>query len=213
MRDADVRAALLSELTAHYQQHDPTTLIVQEMGIWAGTVRIDVAAINGELIGFEIKSERDTLERLPYQAEIYSHVFDRLILVTGRTHLNKAATIIPEWWSILGAVEGLGGVELRVEREGKENPKIDPLILVQLLWKDEAIAVLAKHGLARGYRTKRAPLIYERLATGLPLPILRDEVRAVLKSRCRWLGKPVGDETQVPIDADFDPSGAVARTT
>ena len=210
MRDADVRAALLRELTTHYQQHDPSTLIVQEMGIWSGTVRIDVAAINGRLTGFEIKSDRDTLGRLPYQAQIYSHVFDRLILVTGRKHIKKAAAIIPKWWSILGAVEGRSGIELRIEREGKENPKIDPLLLAQLLWKDEALGVLDKYDLARGYRSKRAPLIYARVANELPLATLRDEVRAVLKARAQWLGKPVGDEGQMAIHTQTDPGSAAS---
>jgi hypothetical protein len=68
------------------------------MGIWSGSVRIDVAVINGELTGYELKSDRDTLERLPLQAELYSRVFDRLILVVGKRHAKKAIEHIPEWW-------------------------------------------------------------------------------------------------------------------
>jgi len=168
-----------------------------------------VAVINGELHGYEIKSERDTLERLPYQAEIYSRVFDKVVLVTSRRHIQKACAFIPKWWGILGAVQGRNGVDLTFERKSKVNPKIDPRLVAELLWKDEAIAVLAKHDLARGYKTKRAPQIYERLANELPLPMLRDEVRAILKARVQWLGKPVGDESQMPIDVDLDPSSAI----
>ena len=56
------------------------------MGVWSGTVRIDVAVLNGEMCGYEIKSDRDTLERLPFQIEIYSKEFDKLTLVVGRRH-------------------------------------------------------------------------------------------------------------------------------
>ena len=64
MRDRDVRQALLAHL-AELHAGDPDTRIVEEMGVWCGTARIDVAVVNGELCGFELKSERDTLERLP----------------------------------------------------------------------------------------------------------------------------------------------------
>jgi hypothetical protein len=204
MRDADVRAALLRELESEYRD-DPGTRIVQEMGVWAGTVRIDVAVINGELNGYELKSERDTLERLPYQAEIYSRVFDRVVLVTGRRHIQKACAVIPKWWGILGAIQGKDGIELTLEREGDANPEIDPHIVAQLLWKDEAIAVLEKHGLARGYRTKRARLIYERLAEELPLAILGEDVRAALKCRGQWLRQMVTYQLDVPVDPKLNP--------
>ena len=77
MRDSDVRKAVLATLD---QKHagDHNTRIVEEMGVWAGSVRIDIAVINGELCGFELKSDRDTLARLPTQADIYSRVFDRI---------------------------------------------------------------------------------------------------------------------------------------
>ena len=69
MRDIDVRQAVKSYLKALHED-DPATRIVEEMGIWAGSVRIDIAVINGELSGFELKSDSDTLQRLPLQADI-----------------------------------------------------------------------------------------------------------------------------------------------
>ena len=56
MRDIDVRRAVRKKLGEQYA-HDPDTRIVEEMGIWSGTVRIDIAIINGELNGFELKSD------------------------------------------------------------------------------------------------------------------------------------------------------------
>jgi hypothetical protein len=48
--------------------------MLDEFGLEHGEVRVDVAVINGELHGYEIKSERDTLERLPRQVKAYSAV-------------------------------------------------------------------------------------------------------------------------------------------
>ena len=68
-------------------QNDPQTLIVEELGIRQGAARVDVAVVNGSLHGYEIKSARDTLERLPKQSELYSSVFDTITLVTAENHL------------------------------------------------------------------------------------------------------------------------------
>lgn len=73
MGDSEVRDAVLSKLDRQYFG-DRHTRIVEEMGIWSGSVRIDIAVINGQLHGYELKSARDTLQRLPTQAELYSKV-------------------------------------------------------------------------------------------------------------------------------------------
>src|SRR5262245_6458552 len=100
MRDSDVRAAT-KRMLASLHAGDPFTRIVEEMGVWSGSVRIDVAVINGELHGYELKSERDTLERLPAQAGLYSQVFDRVTLVTADRHLKIAKKTIPRWWGVI----------------------------------------------------------------------------------------------------------------
>ena len=56
MRDRDVRCAVMAYLD-RLHAGDADTRVVQEMGIWSGSVRVDIAVINGELHGFELKSE------------------------------------------------------------------------------------------------------------------------------------------------------------
>ena len=46
-------------------------MILDELGICRGRVRIDLTVVNGLLHGYEIKSERDTLARLETQADLY----------------------------------------------------------------------------------------------------------------------------------------------
>src|ERR1700712_292570 len=104
MRDFDVRSAVRQRLQALHAD-DPNTRIVEEMGVWSGSVRIDLAVINGELAGYELKSDRDTLERLPLQSRLYSRVFDRVTLVASGRHLDKATIRIPDWWGVVEAIE------------------------------------------------------------------------------------------------------------
>lgn len=188
MRDRDVRAILLDHLT---QEHgsDPSTRIVEEMGVWSGSARIDVAVINGELAGFELKSERDTLARLPLQVEIYNLVFDRLSLVTTDRHAEKAKPVIPEWWGISLVQSHPEGLSILDVRRAEPNPARDPLILAQMLWREEAIQLLDQYDLAAGFRSKSAPAIHSRLAEKLSLADLASGVRTALKARSGWLGQ------------------------
>lgn len=211
MRDADVRRAVLGGLAIHHAD-DANTRVVEEMGIWSGSVRIDVAVINGELSGYELKSDRDTLERLPAQAELYSKVFDKLYLVVGSKHEGKARRIIPRWWGVIVASMGSDGVKLRTAREPKTNPGLEPLSVAQLLWRDEALGVLEEYGQAKGFRSKSVAEIHRRLAGVVPLDDLSREVRAVLKRRQGWLRQAISDQRHVPINADLDPGGAATGT-
>jgi hypothetical protein len=206
MRDRDVRRALLDHL---HELHagDPDTRIVEEMGVWCGTARIDVAVVNGELCGFELKSERDTLERLPLQAEVYGLVFDRVSLVTTDRHLRKAATIVPNWWGTYIVREAIdGSTKLKRTRAPKPNPNRDPMVLAQLLWRSEVLTLLDQHGLAAGYRSKSARVLYERLATHLKLNELALGVRQALKARTQWLGQVGADTVNMAVNADPHPS-------
>lgn len=207
MRDRDVRAAVRAKLNTKYGG-DPSSRIVEEMGVWSGSVRIDLAVINGELSGFELKSDRDTLDRLPFQADLYSRVFDRVELIVGSRHADRAAKLVPDWWAITIATMKDGAVKLRsmAGYPGRKNPNPEPYLIAQLLWKDEALAVLDAHNLSRGFRSKPIKKLHERLAISLPLKTLSHEVRETLKRRPQhWLGQQVPDQLNMPIDADLDP--------
>jgi hypothetical protein len=210
MHDSDVRSAVLGWLVAKFAG-DPRTRIVEEMGIWSGTVRIDVAVINGELHGFELKSARDTLARLEHQASLYSQVFDRVTLVAAQSHLDKAFKQIPNWWGV-ACVTMPANKEpsLRFVRRARRNPQPEPIQLARLLWRAEAIDVLGKHGLSRGFKSAPAEKLALRLAECLTLRQLAQEVRDTLKSRVGWLGQTCGHERDVPVGCDGSPHGATA---
>ena len=156
-------------------------VILDELGLCQGDVRVDVAVVNGELSGFEIKSPADTLARWPKQRRLYSKVVDRAWLVASEKTLGAAA--VPEWWGLIKIVQTRERLGLRVVREAAMNPRPHAYSIARLLWRDEAIAALDGLGRARGVRTKRRALAWRRLADEAPLDYLRAAVRAALKVR------------------------------
>lgn len=198
MRDKDVRKAVIKRLYAQYGA-DHHTRVVEEMGVWSGTVRIDVAVINGELIGYELKSDSDTLARLKNQATYYGKVFNKLSIVVGSRHISQARLVLPKWWGIIEAKCSGSTVELKDRRIARKNPGQDAFVLAQLLWKDEALSVLDKHSLAQGWRSKTVREIHHRVASKLPLTILNEEVRTILKDRQEWLRNPIGNQRNMSI--------------
>jgi hypothetical protein len=89
VRDSDIRAALMTHVLAtHFAE--PGTLLRHELGICAGQRRVNVALINGEIAGWEIKSDEDTLTRLAGQVDAYGQVLDRATLVTTPRWVDRA---------------------------------------------------------------------------------------------------------------------------
>ena len=188
MRDIDVRSALRQQLTLDHLS-EPNTLVLDELGL-CGQVRVDVAVINGHLAGYEIKSEADTLRRLPTQVSIYSEVLDYAHLVVAGRHHDHALPLIPAWWGVHVAESRSGTVRLTTVRLPRRNREIVPMSLAQLLWRDEALDELALRGADRGVRTKARWHVWVRLADVLTADELRGVVRERLKARQGWRDAP-----------------------
>ncbi|WP_157475094.1 sce7726 family protein [Parafrankia sp. EUN1f] len=181
LRDAEVRRALVDELAIGL---DADTLVLDELDL-CGLTRVDVAVVNGHLSGFEIKGSTDSLRRLPSQVTVYSQVLDFAEVVVTENHCRRALDILPAWWGVRVASE-TGRVHLDGLRPPQMNDSVDPGALVQLLWRDEALAELVTRGLDHGVRSKPRWIIWERLAAEVPLDELRAAVRARLKTRTGW---------------------------
>jgi hypothetical protein len=131
--------------------------------------------------GFEIKTERDTLHRLPRQVDAYGRLFDRCTVVIAERHQPQAETILPDWWGITTATVN-GSVTFTVVRRPRPNPVIDPEILVRLLWRDEVFDALLALGRNPDRRTPRARL-WDELLRFASLTQLKAAVRCALLTR------------------------------
>jgi hypothetical protein len=187
--DADIRAALRKKLTSTYGGH-PETVVLDELGVCRGEVRVDVAVVNGKIHGFEIKSDRDSLRRLAGQVEAYSKVLDRATLVAGERYVGAAAAMLPEWWGLLLVKSTNNGLRFETVRRARINPSRDARALVEFLWLEDSLALLERHGLDRGIRTKPRRVIWDRICESFDIEVIAAAVRAKLKSRSVLLTHP-----------------------
>lgn len=185
MRDRDVRERLSRDLREWHPEDG--TLFVDELDL-GGLVRVDVAAVNGALWGYEIKSELDTLRRLPTQVEVYSQVLDYAALVVAECHHDHAVALLPDWWEVVVVTGDADNVVLHAARPGTKNAGVDALQVAQLLWRDEVLAELTERGLDRGVRSKPRRALWQRLVESLELSDLQQVVRTRLKARQGWRG-------------------------
>lgn len=181
--DHQLRALLKVHLSERVRDED---LVVDEFSLAYGTVRADVALVNGHLEGFEIKAGRDTLERLVSQVDAYGKVFEYSWVVTTQSHLDGVRALVPRSWGLLVAVTDLASAGLRQVRKAQPNRKRDAEHLVRLLWRDEVWFKLEELGLSKGLKTKPKLALFAVLAQALPVRDLGDYVRACLKARRDW---------------------------
>ncbi|MGL5220719.1 MAG: sce7726 family protein [Plesiomonas shigelloides] len=186
MKDIDVRKAVHSKILKDHHK-DPHTLIIDEFTMNLGASRADIAVINGIMHGYELKSQRDNLLRLPSQIEHYSSIMDKVTLVVSECHAESAINMIPDWWGVKIVTQGLrNGIHLKTIRTDRKNPNVNKLSLAMLLWKDELLLILEQLGKERGLKSKPRRVLWSILADTLSINELRSTVRETLKARKDW---------------------------
>jgi hypothetical protein len=186
MNDAEVRENFHRKRLRRQHAHRGT-LVVNELGLNHGRCRADIAIINERLIGYEIKSDSDSLKRLMEQVRSYNAIFDRVFVIVGERHVKHARKQIPKWWGMILSMKGpRGAVNFQTLRKGKTNDHIDPMSVARLLWRNEVVEMLRQRGVSpRVLRQPRANL-YECLVSILGTRELRRVVRECLKARRSW---------------------------
>lgn len=176
--DPAIRARLLPHVVA---EHDASTVVLEELGLLQHRVRVDLAAVNGVLHGYEIKSDRDTLRRLASQVDLYGRVLDFCTVVTGPRLLAKAVASVPSWWGVIVIEDDSPQIE--IVRNAERNTGVDPRAQIELLWRDAAIEVLVGLDAARGYRSKPRGVVWDRICELCAADEIAAHVRAHLKAR------------------------------
>ena len=185
MNDSRIRAAMKQHLRARHQ-NDVHSVIIDEFAVQGGWARIDLALVNGVLHGFELKSDLDTLARLPVQARAFSPVFDFVTLVVAERHIRAAIDMVPGWWGIKAVRFHSGEPVFCDLKVATTNPSPDPLSIAALLWRDEALAFLADLEGATVMKSKSRKQICLKLIEKACLDDLRDRVRLCLRDRQDW---------------------------
>ncbi len=149
LRDTDIRVALTCEIGRRYGGRE--CLLVPEVDIVCGIPgRIDALLVADRICGFEIKSDVDSLRRLPRQLEAYEPALERGTLVAASRHVDAAAKLLPPWWGIWVVIDRAGTVALTVHRSGKANPGLSLHAVAEFISREDLVRHLRTQGV-RGY--------------------------------------------------------------
>ena len=150
-------------------------------------IRADIAVLNGKMIGYEIKTERDTLKRLPAQVMAYNEVFDKAFIITSRKHLKQVRELIPKWWGIYEIIENANGsYSFKRRRSGNCNEGQNAFTIAQLLWKAEALEIANDLLQTNVKGTIAKKQIYQAICEGCCRKKLSKIVIQYLKQRDSW---------------------------
>jgi len=186
MHDTVIRESLYSKVLSKYTL-DTNTKVIDEFKINHGSSRADIAVVNGIMHGYEIKSDFDNLDRLPSQAEAYSKIFDKVTLVVGTKHLDKALKIIPSWWGVTLAVKNSKNLpKFESYRRAILNKEIDANFLTKLLWRSEAIDILLHKNIGKSILRQDRSTLYKEICLHYSTTEIRKIVHQKLKERKFW---------------------------
>lgn len=183
LNDNDVRKLLMEDLIREYKD-DPDTRIINELGIDFGASRVDIVVVNGILHGYEIKSDLDTLERLPRQMAYYNKLFERMTIVVSRKHYEKVRCIVPKWWGI--KIISADAKRLIVKRKGRLTKNQDKKLLLKLLWKDELEELVDVLGLPKKLKRYKKNQLLEIFYQEADIDVVKKFTYQVLKTRQNW---------------------------
>lgn len=179
LTEAVVRESLRQEVLAAVPRRAEA---VYEFWVPRSNERADIAVIGTRMDGFEIKTDRDTLKRLPRQVEAYNRLFDRCTLVLAERHLDAALAIVPGWWGVAMILADRVPLSFRLVRPASPNHGVDPETLVRLLWREEVRSVLSRFGAEPDPRASRASM-WQQLLSLVDLDGLKHAVRKALLER------------------------------
>lgn len=177
--EAAVRRCLRDEVLASVEQPSEA---VYEFWVPRSNERADVAVIGALMSGYEIKTERDTLKRLPRQAAAYARLFDLCTVVLAERHIAAAMEMLPGWWGVIAISENRRPPSFVSIRTATPNECVDPETLVRLLWRDEVRAILTALGDEPDPRASRSSM-WRQLLRLVDINRLKALVRTALLDR------------------------------
>lgn len=186
MNDPIIRNNFHKKVLRKYHA-DKEALVINELGLNHGKNRADIAIVNGFLVGYEIKSDSDSLYRLEEQIKSYNAIFDQINIIVGLRHLKNIHKYLPKWWGIIIADKGpRNAVKFDLIRKSSRNKNIKPISVARLLWRNEVILLLKQRQISSTLLRRPRAFLYETLVDLVNTDELRKSVRETLKTRKNW---------------------------
>jgi hypothetical protein len=181
---------------------DKEALVIEELGLNHGKSRADIAVLNGRFIGYEIKSNNDSLRRLDDQIKAYNSVFDEVYVVVGDRYSDTIHQRLPLWWGIIKVTNNnTEGIDFEIIRKARTNKHVDPISVARLLWRDEVLEVLKQRQISPKILRQPRAILYQHLVDTLNISEIRKMVRDFLKKRKNWRYQtsPLSDDDLSPL--------------
>ena len=176
--DKEIRKVLIESLNSK-KNH---LKIIEELDLM--NARIDIATIDKDYFcGYEIKSDKDTLHRLPMQMQIYNYVFDKITIVVGKSKLLKVIKTVPNFWGIILAKKENNNINLMQIRSPELNENINIHWLSKKLWKSDIVSILRIKNLYKGQSWHCKDGLIKILIENISTDELKYYVRDILISR------------------------------
>jgi hypothetical protein len=185
-KDGDIRSALHAQRLRRVKEHTDA-LVIDELGLAHAKSRIDVAVINGCIHGYEIKSAKDTLDRLSIQVDIYRQTLQKLTIVAASRHVARVLAHTPPWCGVIEAQQGSGGsIRFNAARTARMSPDIDPVMVAHLLWRTEVTDLLLRIGYAPKDLRRPRRQLYMMLCEAITLREITAAIHTFMVQRRAW---------------------------
>lgn len=175
--DKDMREALFS----YFEENESKIRFIEEHNM--GKSRADIMMIcENEIVGFELKSDKDSLVRLKRQIPDYDRFFDRNYIVVGEHFVDKIASHVPEHWGIIKVFEDNGEIKAIEVRKALKNEKHVIKNQMLFLWREELVRIIRRHKLG-GVSAKNKKKLCDMIYNGLDIDAVRHEMIYELMER------------------------------
>ena len=180
LKDEQMRSILFE----YYENKGKRLRFFEEFWIGRKTRTDALLVTEEEIIGFEFKSDKDTLSRLERQIHDYERFCDRNYLVTGQKFREKAPEEIPAHWGIYCVyLDDAETLQLECIRKAQPNTKRMRLHnQLRILWRSELIPIIKKYKLG-GVTKKNKLELVRTLEHNLTKDVLRKELLEALIER------------------------------
>ena len=180
LKDEQMRSVLFE----YYEARGTRQRFFEEFCFGHKTRADALLVTESEMIGFEFKSDKDTLSRLARQIHDYERFCDRNYLVTGLKFKEKAPEEVPEHWGIYCIyLDDNESIQLECIRKAQTNQKRMRLHnQLRLLWRSELIPIIRKYKLG-GVSAKNKLELVRTMEHNLSKDMLRQELLEALIER------------------------------
>lgn len=160
-------------LIDYWLEQNHPDLIINEVPFFKGSRRADLVIIEeNKLIGFEIKSELDSLKNLKKQIDDYIKIFDIVYVVIDKKFIqNKELNELPNSVGII-----IYDKIIKIKKKPKQIKKFKKSNLISLLWRKDLETLLNNKKLDFDILQKKAQ-------TKLPIRTIKNKILISLKER------------------------------